>query len=389
MNTKVIIAVAAIAVVVIAGVAVYMFYGNGGDEPSEHQYTDLYDNEFTVKGTVKTTVVESGAALRFLSYMGDGALSTIVGSNYAITDHNTGSTSYSYAKLPTNYKVLSKVDSANAEKIIELKPDIVLIGCSKSKLSDDQALLISTLKAASIPTCVVKYVDDVTTEEFSKQVKLMGDIFGAKKRATELLNGIEKITDDLSGKIASMSGKKNVYVGGVAFQGTKGFLWSNVAYGGLLYLDPAKIVNIAKILVPAATYQAECSFEMIYEFEKTNTIDLAILDVAGYAMTAEDYANNAASYEAVNAIAEGDFYYVLPQTSSGTLHDNTLIAAYSVGKILDPEGFASVDLVQKAKEIYTLFLGSSAAGNAAYNGISSYVKGVTGSDDLFGEVGFA
>ncbi len=385
MNTKAILAVAVVAIVVVAGVAVFTL---GSDKESDRQLEDLYGNKFTVKNDVKTSVVESGAALRFTSYMGDDAMKTIVGSTFDPANKNKGSTSYSYATFPSSYKFLVKVDSANAEKIIDLKPDIVLIGCSKSKLSDDQTQLIGALKTVGIPTCVIKYVDDVTTDEFAKQVDLMGKIFGCEKRATELLEKVKGIIGDLSGKMSSFSETKNVYVGGVAFMGTKDFLWSNVAYGGLLYLDPTKVVNIAKTLVPGATYQAECSFEKIYEFEKTNTIDLALLDVAGYEVTAGNYEADPSIYNKVTAIQNKNFFYVLPQTSSGTLHDNTIVAAYSIGKNIDPTGFKSVDLVSKAKEIYSIFLGSDAAGEAAYNGISAYVKGITGNGDLFGPVGF-
>ncbi len=386
MDTKAIVAVAAIAVVVIAGVAVFMM---NTDQDSDRQLEDMFGNEFTLKDEVKKSVIESGAALRFTSYMGDSAMGTIAGSSFDPANKNAGSTSYSYANFPESYTYLTKINSANAEKIIEINPDIVIIGCSKSKLSDDQIKLIDTLKAAGIPSCVVRYVDDVTDADFEKQVRLMGEIFGCQSRAAELLDGIKAILSDLSGRISSMSETKNVYVGGVAFMGTKGFLWSNVAYGGLLYLDPLKVSNVAKTLVPSATYQAECSFEMIYEFEKNNTIDLAILDVAGYDMTKADYASNTSAYKAVSAIRDGNFYYVLPQTSSGTLHDNTMIASYSIGKIVDSKDFGSVDLVKKSKEIYSLFLGSEKAGEKAYNGIAAYVNGITGDASLFGHVGFA
>ena len=387
MNPKFIVAIAAVAIIIGAG-AVSAYYMMGPQDGSDTQsYTDLFDNKFEVKNDVGKIVVESGAALRFVSYMGTDAVNTIVGSNFEKASQNTGSTSYSYVTFP-NYTQLSKVDSANAENIIALNPDLVLIGCSKAKISDDQVQLINTLKQAKVPVCVIKYVDDVTTDEFNKQVNMLGKIFKCETRATELLNGIASLTSDLSTRVAGMTDSKNVYVGGVAFMGTKGFDWSNVAYGGMLYLAPDKIVNVASLLFPNETYAVEVGFEKIYNAQTTYGIDIAVLDLAGYSVTKTDYDSDSSKYTAVDAINDGRFYYALPQTSSGTLHDNTIIASYSIGKIVAGDEFDDVDLVTTAKQVYSLFLGSTELGNKAYNGIVGYVQGITGSQDLFGEVSF-
>lgn len=386
------VAIAAVALLAVAGgvVAFYTLGNNSSEDGDEgtHTLQDYYGNEFTVKRDVDRAVIESGAALRFVSYMGQDALETIVGSSLAKQSIGTGATSYSYASLP-NYTYLSDCSTGNAENIKVLNPDIVIVGCSKGKMTDDIVEMIDLMKSLGIPVCVVKYLDDVTQEDYKTQVRLMGNIFGCDDRAEELISGTDAILKDLSSRMDKMEGTKNVYVGGVSFAGIKDFLWSNVAYGGMMYLDSEKVINSAKQMNPSATYQVELQWDDIYNYQKDKTIDLALLDLGGYELTKSNYMSDSTLYNHVDAIKNGQFYFMLPQTSAGTLHDNTLIAAYAIGSILCPEQFSDVDMKEISEKIWSLFMDSDECGEDVYNGMSSYIKGITGVDRLFGKVPFA
>lgn len=378
-----------VAVIIVASAGIYVLTKDNTDKTrGDLTLTDYYGNEFTITDNIERTVVESGGALRFVSYMGDDAINTIVGSTLEKSALETGSTSYSYVDMP-DYKYLSDCTKANIENIKILDPDLLIVGCSKSKLTDTITETITSMKAIGIPVCVVRYLDDVTQEDYKTQVKLMGQIFDCEDRAKKLIDGTQKILDDLNSRMSSAKVSKNVYVGGVSYMGVKGFLWSNVAYGGMLYLDSSKIVNVATEINPSATYQVELEWDDIYNYQKDKTIDLALLDMGGYNIVKADYTGDKAPYMKVDAIAEGDFYYILPQTSSGTLHDNTLIAAYIIGTIVCPDQFKDVDLTSVAKEIWSLFMDSDSVGEDIYDGMTKYIGGITGTDALHGAPTFA
>lgn len=352
--------------------------GNDGGD-GERTLTDLFGNEFTV-GKVDRLVVDWGMAMRWVSYMGQDVIDSIVGARVAKQSLNTGDLPYSYLKFPDDYTYLSSINQNNYERIVELNPDLVVF-CGWSNLSDDTITFIRNLKAVGIPTCLIKSISDVRDDDFERQLTLLGKVFGKEEQARRIVDGTAQYIRDLSKRLDGVSGEVNVYVGGVGFNGPHTFLGTNVEYNSFNYLDSKKVINVAKVVKPTASYGVMMEWDDIYNAQKDPGIDICMLDLDGFKLTAEDYRKNPAVYNQVNAIREVGFHYSIPHTHNGTIIENTLIGAYIIGSLAYPDAFKDTDVNRVAEEVWALFYGSDEAGDLIYNGISRYVTSLTGTED--------
>jgi iron complex transport system substrate-binding protein len=383
MNVKPIVILIVVGLIVAAGIAAAVAL-NKGNESTPGELEDHFGNTFTLSKKVERSVVEAGAALRFTTYMGDKASETVVGTSSTYS-FGTGVNQYSYVYDFSPAATLGAFTSS-VEEIIALNPDIVIIGYVASSLPNDVVSFIKTLKAAGIPTCVVKYLDDFTQDDYKEQLRLMGKVFDTEDIAEKLISETDNILEDLGQRMSAVTDPVGVYVGGVKFSGIKDFLWTNVSYGGFMYLG-SKIVNIAVKINPSATYQVATDWERIYNFN--GDIDAVFVDLAGYELVKNQWNSGESKFRVISAINDGNFYYVLPQTNNGTCHDNTLVAAYVIGSILFPEQFGDVNIEETAKKIFAAFNGGSEeAGEAVYNGMVGYIQSTNGVTGLGGKIAF-
>lgn len=122
-----------------------------------------------------------------------------------------------YCKYPEESKNKPKVGgyfSPSLEKILALKPDIVIMQQSSYKLSNQ-------LKQLGIKTKVAKLK---TLEDIKNTIKIIGEVLGEEKKADELLAQIEKSLDEIKGIVKDkkilividhkLSVKKRVFVAG-------------------------------------------------------------------------------------------------------------------------------------------------------------------------------
>ena len=119
----------------------------------------------------------------------------------------------------------------------------------------------------------------------------------------------------------------------------------------------------------------------IYNAQKDPGIDICMLDLDGFKLTAEDYRKNPAVYNQVNAIREVGFHYSIPHTHNGTIIENTIIGAYIIGSLAYPDAFKDIDVNKVAEEVWALFYGSDEAGDLIYKGMSRHVTSLTGTED--------
>ena len=389
MNTKG-LAVCAIAVAVVAILcAAFVLTDSGSSdetEPETRVLTDMYGHEFKV-GNVEKTVVQTGMAMRFVSYMGADSMGTIVGSDLNKNTDGRIYQSYFYVDIP-DYKYLSTCTVANTEEIVSLDPDLVIVvGEGQNSLDNDTKELIDVMDKLGIPVCVLKYVDEVKSEEYKKQLELLGDVFQYPDRATELQEGTDRILNDISSRMSKANESKNVYIGAVGFRGPHNLLGTNPSYDSMTYLGN-KIVNVSS-LITSSDISQEIQWDDLYNAQEKYGIDLVLMDLDGYRLVKSDYQDSSRKYLKVDAIRENGMTFILPHTNAGTLHDNTLISAYIIGSLAFPELFSDIDIDDTAKEIWSLFMDSENSGDAVYDGLVKRIGDLTGDASLYGNVDFS
>ena len=259
-----------------------------------------------------------------------------------------------YDELYTMQNVGSAGGSADAETILKIAPDYILYATGTTP-QDSVAAADELQEKTGIPVILFVSTDPVMNEElFAENLRMLGTILGKEERAEELLSAIDEIKLDLKERAAkSTAEEKSIYVGGVAWKGSHGFDWTAPTYLPYIFLD---ISNPAAGASNAGG--AQIAKEQIIAWNPdVLLVDLATLIAAGGGSIYE--LSTDPSYNAMDAVQDGNVYAVLPYTSMGTNVETALVDAYYLGTILYPDTFADIDLAEKTNEIFTLFVGEN------------------------------
>ena len=377
---------AVIVVVLIAAGGIYYVLGDAQEDNTkgDRTITDVFGNEFTVPENVESVVAECGPALRYLSFMGEDISKKVIATSSVAAKPVLSGISYNYVYGLGDLDMVGDfTNSATMEKIVTLKPDLVIIGNQADTIKKEVAEFKEKMNAAGIPVCIIKYVYNLDDPDFEKQVNLMGEIFHKSDRAKELLAGIDnqmKTLDDLCSKINETS---NVYIGGVLAYGNADLLRSITTGSSALAYLGTTVNNVAEddgMGAPnGAQWISTKSEEALLQYDKNNGIDAIFIDLGGY----KKVADGSKWISELSAYPEHT-YVSLPTVAFSTCYDNTLIDAYWTLYALYsekyPEVFKDIDMKDTATSIWSLFLDCS---QEEADGIYSGIAQTYGVNDLF------
>lgn len=235
MSKSGIVAILIVACLVAGGAGAYLYASSdennkeNSSNPSEEGYPrtvkDFYGHEMTLQESPKRVVA---MGMEFLVYLGQDVIDRVIWTAAPRGGMNAD---------PLNHVFdLSDVATAQgamismAEEIMSKKPDLVLMGDSKTNEKTRENFR-QTLNAAGIN--VFFYTNQSNLFSNSKQcleVNLIpiAKIFNKEDRAQELYDFIISLTDGLYERLskATMDGKKNAYVAGGAGKQRPNFLGS-------------------------------------------------------------------------------------------------------------------------------------------------------------------
>ena len=230
------------------------------------------------------------------------------------------------------------------EEIINLAPDVIVMSAYASVEADDLQTKTGT------PVVVVPGSDTTLDDAAYKTIRIMGELYGMEKRATELtdyLKGLQKDLDDRTKDIPD-SEKPSVYVGGVSFKGHHGFEGTEAYYG------PFELIhanNLANTTGQAGAFNID--LEQVLSWDP----DIIFVDFNGMSLINEDYAKNPDYYNSLTAVQDGKVYSQISFRSSASNLETALADAYYAACIMYPKQFADIDPVAKAGEIFEMLLG--------------------------------
>ena len=339
--------------------------------------TDLLGREVTVPEKINRVVCIGAGSLRLYTYVVD--LSKLVG----VEDVDKDGTGVGKTLSIRPYKMVNKdlfnslpscgkggpQGSPEAEKILSLNPDIVF-----SLYTSDKAAMDDLQQKIGKPVVVLSYGK---TEAFDANVKksiaLLGDILNRKERANELLSFISDTETYLSsiGEGIDNSKKATVYLGCQSNYGTHGIESSSANYS---IFDVSKIRNVLDEYVSKTGetfkgYQKSVDWEILVEMNP----DRIILDAGGLHHLKAQLKEKPEIFKKLSAFQNGEIYLQMPYNAYYTNLETAYADAYFDAWVqyhdIAPEKL-NFNYVEKAREIYTLFLGKD-----CYDDVAKIMRG--------------
>lgn len=305
--------------------------------------TDGAGRQVEVPETVGTIVCVGVGALRYTCYV--GAQDLVVG----VEDYETKpgmDRLYNYVNFEKfkNLPVIGTNGVPYVEEIIHLAPDVIVMSKYASVEADELQSKTGT------PVVVVPGSDTTLDDAAYETIRILGQLYGMEKRATELTDYLKGIQKDLYSRTKDIpeEEKPSVYVGGVSYKGIHGFEGTEAFYG------PFELIN-AKNLANATgqTGAFNIDLEQVLTWDPT----ILFLDLNGLALVREDYTKNPAYYEALSAVQNGWVYSQISFRSFASNLETALVDAYYAASVIYPRQFRDVNQLQKTEEIFTMLLG--------------------------------
>ncbi len=305
--------------------------------------TDGAGRQVEVPEKVESIVCVGVGALRYTCYM--GAADLVVGVEDCEKEPVI-SRLYNFVNIEKfqNLPVIGTNGSPFAEEIINVAPDVIVMSKSASVEADDLQAKTGT------PVVVVPGSDTTLDDAAYETIRIMGQLYGMEKRATELTNYLKGLQKDLDNRTKDIpeNDKPSVYVGGVSFKGHHGFEGTEAGYG------PFALIHAKNL---ADTTGQNGAFNIDLEQVLSWDPDIIFVDFNGMNLIKEDYAKNPDFYNALTAVQEGKVYSQISFRSNASNLETALADAYYAACVLYPEQFKDIDPIAKAEEIFEELLG--------------------------------
>ena len=294
------------------------------------------------------TAAPSGFGARAIVYA--GAIDKLVGASE--TDKQL-SVSLPYAK--TNQAVFEQLPTVCSggmnntvfeEEMVSLAPDVI-ISTSTDPAADDELQ-----QKLGIPVISVRMNDfDIFEDEFYSSLAMLGEVFGTTEHTDAVIDAMKGWQSDLSKRAASITdeSKPTVYTGGVSYRGPHGI---EGTYGGYGPFDAIAAKNVVDETGTTGPFSVDLEQITVWDPQ------YIFLNPENMPQVNEEFANDPAFFESLQAVKDGNVYSQPSYIAFGTNYEMAIADAYFVGKTIYPEQFEDVDVDKKADEIFKTVLGS-------------------------------
>ena len=312
-------------------------------EPETRIVVDGLGREIEVPAKVET-IVTLGNASRMATYLGlaDKMITVTSGDNndsvvmaYGYYNHDI------WADLPVCSS--GGYGEINPEVIIEASPDVILCTFEEDIVANIEEQLGRKVVAAPQGT--------LFAEDYEHALRVFGEACGVSDRAETVIAFIQECLADLDSRTSSIAddNKPTALCAAATFRGGHGIA-GVYANNAVFATVNAKDVTVGYI---DAQKGVEVDKEQVLEWNP----DLIVLDASNLGLVENEYAEDPAFFESLNAVKNGELYQWPNSTSNYTNVEIPLVNAYYIGSVMFPVAFADVDFETKAEEIFRFFLG--------------------------------
>lgn len=312
-------------------------------EPETRIVVDGLGREIEVPAKVET-IVTLGNASRMATYLGlaDKMITVTSGDNndsivmaYGYYNHDI------WADLPVCSS--GGYGEINPEVIIEASPDVILCTFEEDIVANIEEQLGRKVVAAPQGT--------LFAEDYEHALRVFGEACGVSDRAETVIAFIQECLADLDSRTSSIAddSKPTALCAAATFRGGHGIAG--------VYANNAVFVTVNAKDVTVGYIDAQKGVEVDKEQVLEWNPDLIVLDASNLGLVENEYAEDPAFFESLNAVKNGELYQWPNSTSNYTNVEIPLVNAYYIGSVMFPEAFADVDFETKAEEIFRFFLG--------------------------------
>lgn len=324
--------------------------------------TDAYGRTVSIPGQVRRIACTGNGALRIVAYL--ECTERLAGVEDMDKDYG-GSPLRDYAyvyhekfeSLPSIGKGGGGSNTAYAEELIALQPDVILTGYQEDALEE-------LSRTTGIP-CVSIYYSSIgfVDESFYQAMRVAAEVLGVQERCEQVLDFIDGCKADLSRRTANIpeEEKPSVYTGAVTFSGAHGFMGTYSNFGPFLGIGA---VNAADRPDQVGYYEADPEQILLWD------PDVIFLDPGNMGLVAEEVKANPAYFQSLKAVQNGKVYTQISFNNYSTNIGYALMNSYYAGTILFPERFSDLDMPQKSDEILEFLLGRGYYAEMAHHGLA-------------------
>lgn len=309
------------------------------------EITDMAGRDISLEGPIDKVVV-IGSALRLYTYI--NGTEKLAGVEKKQQSPETGRPYIIANPELENLPIVGEGFPANPdpELLIEADPDVIIAGDIL-----DVAEIEELQKKIGIPIVVVSRGDStVFDEDMYKSLEIIGKIVEKEDRAEELIDFMEDCKAELTDltKDIPEDEKPSIYVGGLSYKGNHGI---ESTEGDSPILNTIGAKNVADEIGKSNSIMIDK--EQLVKWDP----DILVIDENGLALVKEDYKKNPEYYKELAAVKNGQVYAQLPCTSYHKNIETAIANIYFLGKVLYPEEFKDINVIEKTDEIYTFMLG--------------------------------
>jgi iron complex transport system substrate-binding protein len=309
--------------------------------------TDMLGRDVLIKSAAKKVVAIGPGALRLYCYV--GGVEKISGIEQIEKDNATGRPYILANPSLTNLQIIGAGgpnNSPDAEKILELKPDVIFTTYVSDKSAADNLQSKTGIPVVAISYGKVSAFDPNVYES----IKIIGKTIGDEKRAQQVVEFMKKCENDLDNRTKGISNnqKPNTYVGALSMKGLHGI---ESTQGNYSLFNAVHALNVVDETGRTGSFMIDKEKLIVWNPDKI------FIDFGGLTIVKADYKKNLEFYKTLTAFNSGEVYSLLPYNFYSTNIDTAMADAYYIGKVLYPEKFKDIDIEKKANEIYKFLLG--------------------------------
>ncbi len=352
MNKTALYAIILVAIIAVSAVVVVYYCSPTSSTstslPATQDVIDMAGRTVTVPTNVTRVIALNYGGLRLVTYL--DASSLVCGVEQTELT-NTGRT---YAMAHPEYKDIAVIGpqfGGDPELIAAQNPDVVFI---TDQTKDNLDSLQSQIGAPVIGINYGELDTAASRQTFYDSLTLMGKILHKETRATEVIDYVSGLIDDLNTRTANIAetDRPNVYIGGLSSRGLHGFTSTSASYAPFTLTNSKNVVTFE--MANNSTQVVNVDVEALPSLNPK----IIFIDYAGLSLCLDDIQNHMDVYSQLDAIKNGKTYGVMSYNNYALNFDVALSDSYYVGTVLYPNQFSDINPQQKADEIYTFLCGA-------------------------------
>ncbi len=311
--------------------------------------TDLHGRTVTVPDKVERIVALRGA-LSTVCYL--GLVDRVVGVEHHEVKESSwvGSRGRSYRMANPvlgDLPVIGSRSKAQPEKIITVKPDIILLGSGGKRLAEQLT------RQTGIPVVIVESGDlGKDKHKFYNSLQLIGKICGVEQRSQAVVEKIEEQIAELSRRCKNIppEKRKTVYIGGIQFKVAHGITGTSRDYPPFQMVHSENVIDNLTLKQKLIRGRFSIKREVLLSLDP----DVLFISESGLSMVREELKEPL--YQNFRAVRNDQVYLIMPHYY-GADPATVLSEAWYIGKILYPEHFFDIEIEAVADQLYSFFLG--------------------------------